>query len=489
MNKNEKLVSLEIERACLASLIRFNNNIPDIAAFIKPDFFSNDINSTVFSCIISTYQAKGRVDQILLTEQLHQIGIREIQGVEIYRYIEVIFNTPVNEDSIFDYYTELFKLSRLRKTSQNLADALTFINNNKSKSLTDILYKISQITTDAVTGNLGDEDEQVIDLYGEIQDELSKRAKEKPKPTLITKFSNFDKWYGGIHFEDLFVFAAPAKRGKSTFLNWLAYQIAAEESNNVKVLYLDTEMETWRVMCRAASSLTDINEWFFKNGRFSEDRNMVHKVNEMYRSLEPVKGRVFHKYIGNKSIDDVIAICRRWYMKHVKPGENALIAYDYIKLDGDGTQLSDHHKEYQAVGEKTDKLKKLASSYPNLAIITSVQTNANGDIAMSQRIKWYASNIFVLKPKTPEEIQEEGEQFGTHKLIELAARVQGEDAHGMNRLIKVAKADGTTEYRDNFINFKFSKFKVTECGTNEEILTQKSGQLKRNKFDDSDIDF
>ncbi|WP_323168587.1 hypothetical protein, partial [Pseudomonas atacamensis] len=81
-----------------------------------------------------------------------------------------------------------------------------------------------------------------------------------------------------------------------------------------------------------------------------------------------------HVYVGNKSIDDILSIARRWYVTEVKKDENALIVYDYIKLAGGENALSDHWKEYQEIGEKTDKLKKFVSKLGNAALITSIQS-------------------------------------------------------------------------------------------------------------------
>lgn len=489
MVKQEKLISLETERACLSSLISYNSYIADVMAFVKPDFFAVDVHSTIYSLITSLYQEKGSLDTVLLASKLQQLGIYEVKGLDIFRYLEVISNSPINKDHVLDYFKELVKYHFLRKTDSKLHEALKHIHSHTEDPLNKIIDKVSAIVTEAATGNLDEDADRIVDLYGELSEELSRRANEKPNPSLITNFPVFDSWYGGIALGDLFVFAAPAKRGKSTFLNYLCYKIADEPKNNVQVLYLDSEMESWRISCRAASSLTGINEWEFKTGKFAENPTSVSKVNQMYKDIESVKGKIHHLYIGNRPIEEVISICRRWYSKHVRPGQKALIAYDYIKLDAGKSQVGGGWQEYQEIGEKTDCLKKFASSLPDLAVVSSIQTNAGGDIASSQRLKWFASNVFILKPKELEQIQEDGVEFGTHVLQEVCTRVQGEDAKGMNNLIKVKTRDGTEEYRQNYINFNFSKFKVEEKGTYETILMQRGKQLAEYGKSEDDIDF
>ncbi len=482
----EKIISLETERLCLASLIKYNSKISDVMAFIKPGTFHFPIHGTIFSLITATYQEKGSVDQVLLVTKLRQLGVNAVEDIDIYRYIEILYNIPCNPDNIIEYFKELVKFSYLRQTYQALNNTQKFIRSNLSKPLHEIASEISKLLTD--TSGVVTDEEREVDLYGEMESELSRRATEQIEPALLTTFPVFDKWYGGINLGDAYVFAAPAKKGKSTFLNYVSYLIAGHVPNNTKVLYLDTEMESWRVQCRAASSLTEINEWHFRTGKFVNKPAMVKKANEMFEALKPIKGKIWHRYVGNKPMDEVLSICRRWYVKNIKKGERALIAFDYIKLDS-GTRPTEAWKEYQIVGEKTDQLKKFASSLPDLAVITAIQTNANCDIAMSQQLKWFASNVYILQPKDLEQIQEDGTEFGTHKLVEVVTRYQGEEAHGMNNILKYENQDGRIEYRQNFINFDFSYFKVSEKGTYENIINRRAGQLSPEKVSNEDIDY
>lgn len=488
MDKSQ-ILSLETERACLASLIHYNEIVPDVSAFVKPDYFYASVNGTIFSLIVATYQEKGSVDRIMLVTRLRQIGISDIDGLDVYRYIDVIYNTPTLIEHSLDYFRELVKFHFLRKTYKSLISAQLYIKNNLKKPLSEVIAGVSGLVTEAATGNI-DEDDKIVDIYGELANELSNRAESGNEPALYTDFPIFDKWYGGLYMGDMYVFAAPAKRGKSTFLNCLAYNVVKNKKNNCKVLFLDTELESWRVMCRSASAITGINEWYFKNGKFKYDSEMVGKVHTMFNEIDPLKNKIYHKYIGNKPIDEIISICRRWYSKNIKDNENLLIIYDYIKLDSSGTGLSDHWKEYQAIGEKTDRLKKFASDMPRTAIATSIQTNANCDIAMSNQLKWFASNVYILKPKEPEEIQNEGIEFGTHRLVEVVTRNQGEEAKGLKNLIKVKTADGKEKYIPNYINLDMENFKFVEKGTYADIVTYNAEKLKAKAGgNEDDIDF
>ena len=297
-----------------------------------------------------------------------------------------------------------------------------------------------------------------------------------PRPVCLkTPFPIFTKMYGGPSFGDLFVIAAGPKVGKSTFVNFLAYEVAGLEENNCLALVLDTELETDRIIARNLSAISGVNEYKIKTGKFLNNPIDKNKVYAALNSLEKYKGRVHHKYVANKSIDEVISIAKRWYVQNVKNGENVLLIYDYLKSTQEN--ITSAFEGYELLGQKTDKLKKLVSSLPRTAGLTAVQTNRSGGTAMSSQIEWHCSNMYRLEKKTPEEIGEAGKEFGTHKLIEVRARVQGEEAMGADNYVKRVTQDGEV-YVENYINFKVDNFKVMECGNAEDVFNKKLGQLE-----------
>jgi len=468
-------ISLETERVCLASLLKHSKEIANITSFIKADYFIDVVHQNLFNLIVSNYQEKGVIDDSILITRIRAIGINEINGIDVYQYLNSLKAVPVNPECITDYFRELYKYYILRKSYRTLGNAQKYISNNLDKPVNEIIPTIEKMFNDALTINVS-EDVEFVDLYGDMENEITRRADLGIPAALKTPYPIFEKWYGGLYFGDMYVFAAPAKKGKSTFLNYTAYEVAKEPMNNCRVLYLDTELESWRVQCRSAAALTDVNEYYYKTGKFKDSPIMAKKAKDLWEHNQNMKGRVTHVYVANKNIDDIISICRRWYSRFVKKGEAALIVYDYMKITGES--ISGHNQEYHVMGEKCDRLKKLSSDLPLTTVLTAIQVNAQGDIAMSQRIKWFASNVYRLDPKTIDEINADGKEYGTHKLIEVATRNQGEQAKGMNNLVKVQLAENKIEWRQNYINFDFNNFKVSESGTYEDVLSAKAGQLE-----------
>jgi replicative DNA helicase len=474
---SEKASAKQAERVGLAALLHHNDFIPEVMALFKPTYFNWQEHQTIYSVITTLYQERGLVDQTILTGRLIQLGLKEVNGLETPDYVQSFYNLPVNREAILDYFREIYKMHSCRKAFSALGRAQGFINSNLDKPLGEILAGVQDLTSESLAANI-EERVKFVKVYRELPAFLEDRAKKKDSSYLKTGYKNFDYWYGGILMRGTYVFAAPAKVGKSTLLNYLAYQMCCIPENKLRVLILDTELESEFAQSRAISALTNINEFEFLEGEFAKNAEYAQRTKKALADIsEQAKERIDHVYVGNMSIDEILSIARRWYITQVKKGENALIVYDYIKLAGGESSLSDHWKEYQEIGEKTDKLKKFSSNLGNAALLTSVQTNEQGKIGMSSQIKWFANNVFILQRKTLEQLQEDGKENGTHFLVEVVTRNLGRGG-GQHSTFEVRTEDRVVNQLQNWINFKFLNFHVTEVNTRQDIYSQRASQLE-----------
>ena len=103
-------------------------------------------------------------------------------------------------------------------------------------------------------------------------------------------------------------------------------------------------------------------------------------------------------------------------------------------------------------------------------------------MSLSDNIIHFISHGFILRKKVMEELQSEGESFGTHKLICVKARHLGKDA--MRHIEAVELADGSK--KQNFINLNFENFAITEKGDLVDMIhAQTSTELHEQEDDGS----
>ena len=151
-------------------------------------------------------------------------------------------------------------------------------------------------------------------------------------------------------------------------------------------------------------------------------------------------------HVSNKSIDQICSLIKRWYY-NVGRGNQCLVVYDYVKLTGE--KVGQNWAEYQAIGEKINRLKEVAEEV-NSPMLTAMQLNRSAEgsnrvdnnssaISLSDRLQWFAAFVGIFRQKDEDELLLDNEydengnltrDFGTHKLIPVKSRFQGRDAMG-----------------------------------------------------------
>ena len=247
-------------------------------------------------------------------------------------------------------------------------------------------------------------------------------------------------------------------------------------------------MATIDMKFRIASSLTGIPVWHLETGNWKKNAQLYAKFQDSKATIKSVSNQVDHLQVAGKPIGEIVSIVKRWYFSKVGRGNQCVIIYDYIKLTGE----SDKNKqEYQLIGEKVNSLKELSLEL-NVPILTACQLNRSAEngvddssaISQSDRLQWYASYVAIFRRKTVEEIAEDGQEFGSHKMIPLATRFQGRDSQGHHDLVRIQQGR-SVKYQPNFISFNIANFNVEERGTLSDIV---DARALRPELDDSGSD-
>ena len=200
-----------------------------------------------------------------------------------------------------------------------------------------------------------------------------------------------------------------------------------------------------------------------------------------------------HYHVGRFNVDELCSIARRFYYSKVGRGNPWLLGYDYIKLTGE--KVEKNWAEYQAIGEKIDKLKRLAEE-TGAPIVTAMQQNRSnkyrGELvddsstaAQSDRLQWFASFMGILRRKSPDEIANDTRDFGSHKLIPLKTRFQGKDAAGHQDLIRRTfeeeingRTVSSTKWVQNFLNYDIDNFRVEEKGSLRHLVDRENDRFE-----------
>lgn len=442
--------------------------------------------------MIALYNETRTFDGNILISRLLSMGVRDVEGTPIDDYIDVLHNTQVDLRNRELYLQEILKAYTLSTQSTEFREISRYIDANSEKPLPDIQMEVEKRVNDAlsVSAMLGVEDEGV-DLFGDAEQIMKEIAESGGNPCIPIPLPIFTARYGDLETGESYIFAAPPKGGKSTLL--AAIMRWALRTPNVKVLYLDTELPSKQVISRNLASVTGINEYYFRKGKWINNKEYISETEKILEKFKRFKNRVMHHFVPSKTAEDIVSMAKRWHSRNVKEGEIALIIYDYIKLTGEDNSSS--LKEWELIGKKADALKMLSGTLRDTCVVSAVQLNQQGSVSQSQRIKWFSSFVFHLIKKTPQEIGEQGKQFGTHRLVLDVGRHQGENP-GDSDVVEIQRDINGRKEREfitNDIFLNIDNFAVKEVGTVKDyyktIVGSKPTIRKEKSVDNDEVEF
>jgi replicative DNA helicase len=482
------IFSLELEKHFLSGLFNNPKILFDLDGIICQHDFYNDTHNSIFSVLRGIILADEKYDKVLLAQKIKNLGIIPKEDINIFSYIESLAFLKISPEATVKAAKELVKLRIKRQIYQSLVNVKTYIQAPNDDSIEEVISKSEALfSKDISLFDFNDEVENVFDGVEEIIEERGNNPINEIG--LATPYPEFNRLYGGLRAGNIYAVVSRPGVGKSTWINEITYHSSRLTGFKVPALILDTEMFTIDVQFRRVAALTGVPMWYLETGNWRKNPEMYQKVKECWGAIKGHK--LYHYEVANKNIDEVISILRRWYHSKVGRGNEAIIAYDYIKLTGE--KLSNNWAEHQAIGEKIDKLKKAVSpKTTNASLICAMQLNRQGEsfnrkaggfnddsaaISLSDRLQWFASFVGIWRQKTEDELAEDGPAFGTHKLINLKSRFQGRDAPGHSIYVRRTMPDGTEKYVPNYLNYSVENFAITERGSLRDVIAANQGQV------------
>jgi replicative DNA helicase len=484
------IYSLQVERHVLSGLLKYQDLFSDVDVFLNENDFFHEVHSVIYAVYKNTKYKGEKVDKVLLAEKIKNLGISFKDEINIYDYIDNLSFSQITEQATMDACKELIKL-RIRREISETADKLkTYVNKSPEEDIDRIISEADAIYNQKISSYVSND--EPINLFKDVEDVIEELGNlPKEDVGLITPYPEFNRLYGGLKNGNIYAIVSRPGQGKSTWINDICFNIGISPKNKTKTLILDTEMQTFDIQLRMVSSLSDVPMWYLETGNWRKNEEMTRKVRAAWALVKNYE--YYHYHVGSKNIDQICSIIRRWYMSKVGRGNQALIAYDYVKLTGE--KVGQNWAEHQAIGDKIDKLKRISEEI-RCPIITAMQLNRSGEnfnrnasnvtddssaIALSDRLQWFASFVAIFRRKTLDELALDGQEFGTHKLIPTKTRFQGREAAGHQDLVRRLDAAGKEVWAQNYLNYNVHNFKIEERGSLHTIAER---QRERYQLDD-----
>jgi replicative DNA helicase len=485
------IYSYELEKQLLAGLIKNPNSFIDICSFVNErDFYCEDtsLNKTIFTIIKQAIENAEDVDDVIIAQRVQSLGLSFEDNINVADYIKSLALRKISDNSTVKAAKELKKYTIRREIHESSLEV-----SKKMKSMPpESSYLDIVSTADKIYNSKINHYECGVDLPENIYDDMEHVIEELGNNP-VTEFGmmgphkKLNEIFGSLcRPGNITVVVARSGVGKTQFCMDYATKVAAHY--DIPVLHFDNgEMSKEELMFRQCAALSGVPMHLLESGNWRKAGiDIVSKVRAVWPKVKNLKLNYYN--VGGMDVDSMINVLKRFYYSTVGRGNKMLFSFDYIKTT---SERSDKN-EWQLVGEMVDKFKKciqkemLVDNKPIIPMITSVQSNRSGItnnrnssnivddesiVSLSDRIIQFCSHMFILRKKTLDEIQDEGNQFGTHKFIPIKHRHLGSDIAGALEPVLV----GDT-LRKNFINLEFKNFNITEKGDLRDIVAFQNGQ-------------
>jgi replicative DNA helicase len=474
-----ELTSLNLERTILGGFYNHPESIIELSHVVSEKEFSNRAHNVIFSVMKNTVLNGQKLEKVILSQRITELGIRLDDGLDIFSYLDDLSFTQIQPKGITEIAKELIKLRIKRDLWVNAETVQSYIKDSHNDSIDKIISNVDSIYNKQIDNYRSDD--IPCDIFNEAESIINDRVINSNKFTGIqTPFPIFHDMFGSLK-TGITAICGRAKNNKSTILLNIGWG-SILTNPDLKVIYLDTELKKHDHVFRSMAAFSQVNASYLDDGSWAKNLELVNKLKESWKSTNELKGKLHHYYIGNRPIEEIISVIKKWYFNTCHRGHPGLVILDYIKIGDE--KLSNYNGEHQELGRKINALNALSQEL-NLPILSSMQLNRSAitdqredesAISMTDRLSWFANGVFIFRKKRADEISEEGIGFGTHKLIPVVLRYQGKNT-GLLDLVRTDSGQVKATYKQNFINYNFSNFLLQERGTLRDIIRQKNLQL------------
>lgn len=480
--------SYELEQHLLAGLIKHPESYPLVASFITDkDFFDKNsiVNKTIFCVLRQSLEASEILDEVLLSQRVQSLGISFEDNINIADYIKALSMRQISKDGVLKAAKELKKITVRREIHDASIDVAKNMKSISSASTYDqIVSEADKIYNEKINlYEIGSNNPE--NLFEEMEEFIEGRGNNPiDEFGLMGPHPRINELYGSLlRPGNITVVVARAGVGKTQFCMDFCTKVSAI-NNNTPILHFDNgEMSKEELIVRQCSALSGVPMHLLETGRWRQaGEEVINKVRQTWKKIKNFQ--FFYYNVAGHSIDSMLNIIRRFYYSEVGRGNRMILSFDYIKTT---YERQNGASSWETVGRMVDKFKQLIqkelcfNGSPAVAMLTSVQSNRLGItnnrssdnviddesvVSLSDQITQFCSHLLLLRQKTMDEIQNEPEGFGTHKLICLKYRWLGKDVH--RALQPIEMPDGSK--RKNYINLHVENFSIEERGDLEDLV-------------------
>jgi len=485
--------NMDLEKTVLKGLLQHPHKWEEISIFLNErDFFSEDskVHLSIFKLIKNALDNAEVIDETILIQRINELKVSFPDSIDIAEYIYSLAFQKITEEIFIASVKELKKFSARREIYYSAKDVASFVKKtDPNLKYSEIIEKADELYNKNIK-NFEIGEEGPVNLF-EIMEEVVEERGNNPveEAGLMGPHQRINEIYGSLLLEgNISVIVARSGVGKTQFC--MDYTTRTAAKYDIPVLHFDNgEMSEEELIFRQCSAMTGIPIFLLQSGKWRTSSYKDWSAEEVVAKVRSAWGKIknmkfYYENVAGMSAEEMCSYLKRFYYSKVGRGNQMIFSFDYIKTDFNNLGKIDG---WQQVASMVHKFKQTIhrdlcfDGKPCVSMMTSVQANRLGIsgnrgadsivddesvVSLSDGITQFCSHLFLLRKKIPDEIHDDGEAFGTHKLINLKARHLGK--HALRAINPVQMPDGSN--RNNFINLNIENFRVEERGDLQDIV-------------------
>lgn len=426
---------LHLERALIACILQKPFLLIELDGKVNVSFFKSPVNRAILLACNNLFQrGYSTFDIDLLFSSLFTYDLPEITKEQLYSYLVSLYKANVNEINFNSYLQDFMETQVKSKLFETLSKHVNTLN-TQGATLPAQSF-LDEVQTDIYNIGKKSSSNEPIDVAAIFHDTVMDRVHNKESyQGIYSGMPVLDNATKGWLKKRLYFVAARPKEGKSALLMQWAIYGAMLSNQDVRILYLDTEMGTENeFIFRMASHIGNVNGLSLLDGSWYPEEQANKNLKMAFDLVDKKKGCFFHHYVPGFKRVQIINIIKRYVYNH---GVN-MIVFDYFK-EPQGGEKEDRAR-WQVIGDLGRSIKDTLGEL-DITGLSALQQNRKGEgqsrtggesLAETDGILQVADVAFMLNAKLAKEIQQEGNDAGTHRLQLYRGRYTGSIISGIN---------------------------------------------------------
>jgi replicative DNA helicase len=351
--------NLDAERSVLGSMLRDNAVISTVVPIIRTDSFYADAHRKIFDAIVSLYDKGGRVDLVILAEELMKRG--QIEDIGRAAYLAELWDAAPTAANA-EYYAKIVRDKAIIRSLIHASTEILRDSYDQAQPAEELLgeaeRKILDVAQMGIVGQTTTLEQAITETYKRIDD----RATGKQKAGgLSTGFVDLNEITAGLHDSELIIIAARPSVGKTSFALGIIRNIIVEEKETV--FFVSLEQSRIELAERLLCAQARVDSHRMRKGTLSsDDMDRLIDAGGVLRN-----GKLFIDDSPVQSMLRIAANARRLKLRHgIK-----LVVIDYLQLIEPDNRRDPRQEQ---VAQISRRLKALAKEL-QIPLIALAQVN------------------------------------------------------------------------------------------------------------------